>query len=84
MQQDLPNLFWRLALALGLGLLVGLQRERVAARLAGLRTFPLVTVLGLLSGWISPLAVAAALLGLAVLAAAGYLFERKHEQAIRA
>jgi uncharacterized membrane protein (DUF4010 family) len=35
-----------LGVALGLGLLVGLQRERVASRLAGVRTFPLVTVLG--------------------------------------
>jgi uncharacterized membrane protein (DUF4010 family) len=35
-----------LALALGLGLLVGLQRERVDPRLAGLRTFPMITALG--------------------------------------
>lgn len=35
---------------MGLGLLVGLQRERVASRLAGLRTFPLVTILGTISG----------------------------------
>ncbi len=39
-------LFQRLLIALGLGLLVGLQRERVASRLAGVRTFPLVTILG--------------------------------------
>jgi uncharacterized membrane protein (DUF4010 family) len=35
-----------LAIALGLGLLVGLQRERAESALAGLRTFPLVTLLG--------------------------------------
>lgn len=35
-----------LALALGLGLLVGLQRERTNAPLAGFRTFPLITVAG--------------------------------------
>ena len=36
----------QLALALGLGLLVGLQREWTAHHLAGIRTFPLITVLG--------------------------------------
>ena len=36
----------RLGVALGLGLLVGLQRQRTEARLAGFRTFPLVTVFG--------------------------------------
>jgi uncharacterized membrane protein (DUF4010 family) len=35
-----------LAIALGLGLLVGLQKERVESPLAGLRTFALVTVAG--------------------------------------
>lgn len=43
-------LFLQLAIALGLGLLVGLQRERVEARLAGIRTFALVTMAGTLSG----------------------------------
>lgn len=75
MQQDLADLFWRFALAVGLGLLVGLQRERVAARLAGLRTFPLVTLLGLVAAWISPYAVAAAFVGLGALVAAGYWLE---------
>jgi uncharacterized membrane protein YhiD involved in acid resistance len=42
--------FGRLGIALGLGLLIGLQRERTDARLAGFRTFPLVTVLGALCG----------------------------------
>jgi uncharacterized membrane protein (DUF4010 family) len=40
----------RLAIALGLGLLVGLQRERTESTIAGLRTFALVTVFGGLSG----------------------------------
>ena len=40
------DLFSRLGIALGLGLLVGLQRQRTDARLAGFRTFPLVTLLG--------------------------------------
>jgi uncharacterized membrane protein (DUF4010 family) len=42
--------FSRLGVAFGLGLLVGLQRERTDSRLAGFRTFPLVTVLGALCG----------------------------------
>jgi len=43
----------QLAIALGLGLLVGLQRERVAARLGGIRTFPLITILGALCALLS-------------------------------
>jgi uncharacterized membrane protein (DUF4010 family) len=43
---ELSAVFRQLIIALGLGLLVGLQRERVASRLAGVRTFPLVTLLG--------------------------------------
>ena len=43
---DSTSLFQSLGIALGLGLLVGLQREHAEKRLAGLRTFPLVTVLG--------------------------------------
>ena len=48
-QMDLPLIFQKLALALGLGLLVGLQRERVQAQLAGIRTFALITVFGAVS-----------------------------------
>ncbi len=43
-----------LALALGLGLLVGLQREWSAHHLTGIRTFALITVLGALLGLLSP------------------------------
>jgi len=39
-------IFLRLAVALGLGLLVGVQRERAEDPLAGIRTFPLITILG--------------------------------------
>jgi uncharacterized membrane protein (DUF4010 family) len=42
--------FNRLAIVLGLGLLVGLQRQRTDARLAGFRTIPLVTLFGALCG----------------------------------
>lgn len=45
---DFPTLY-PLALALGLGMLVGLQRERAAEPVAGIRTFPLITLLGALS-----------------------------------
>jgi uncharacterized membrane protein (DUF4010 family) len=43
-------LYQKFGLALGLGLLVGLQRERSASALAGFRTFPIVTMLGTLTG----------------------------------
>jgi hypothetical protein len=33
-----------LAVAFGLGLLVGLQREKAASEIAGIRTFPLITL----------------------------------------
>jgi uncharacterized membrane protein (DUF4010 family) len=42
----LSDTFLNLAIALGLGLLVGLQKERAASPLAGLRTFGLVAVAG--------------------------------------
>lgn len=43
---DLAQSFEKIGLALGLGMLVGLQRERVQSQLAGIRTFTLITVLG--------------------------------------
>lgn len=45
----IPDPFLQLAVALGLGLLVGLQRERVDPVIAGIRTFSLITVLGALA-----------------------------------
>lgn len=67
--------FQNLAIALGLGLLVGLQRESVAMPLGGLRTFPLITLLGAVcallaapfGGWV----VAAGLLAVAILLVIG-------------
>jgi uncharacterized membrane protein (DUF4010 family) len=69
---DLSLVAQKVAIALGLGLLVGLQRERVQSPLAGIRTFALITVLGAVcallgltfGGWIvglGALAVAAML-----------------------
>ena len=62
------EVFQQLGISLLLGLLVGLQREHTAVSMAGMRTFPLITVLGTVSallgltfgGWI----VAASLIGL--------------------
>ncbi|MEP7274085.1 MAG: MgtC/SapB family protein [Acidobacteriota bacterium] len=45
----LTSLFLKLGIALGLGLLVGIEREHVSKRLGGIRTFPMVTILGALS-----------------------------------
>ncbi len=42
-----------LGIALGLGLLVGFQRERAHSRLAGIRTFALITMFGTLTGLIA-------------------------------
>lgn len=47
------HLFQRVAVALALGLLVGLQRERAESKLAGIRTFPLITAAGALAALIS-------------------------------
>jgi uncharacterized membrane protein (DUF4010 family) len=47
---EIAELLQRLGLALGLGLIVGLQRERIGSPLGGFRTFPLVTLFGSLSG----------------------------------
>lgn len=65
----------QIAVATGLGLLVGLQRQRTSEEVAGVRTFPLITLLGLAlallsdlyGGWI----LAAGLLCVLVLIVAG-------------
>ena len=46
---DEITLLYRIALAVGLGLLVGFQREWAEEKVAGIRTFALITLLGLLS-----------------------------------
>lgn len=76
---EIPPALQRLGVALGLGLLVGLQRQRTEARLAGFRTFPLVTVFGCFcallaeefGGWI----VGFGVVGLAAIIVVGNLEE---------
>ncbi|HNC85511.1 MAG TPA: MgtC/SapB family protein [Agitococcus sp.] len=42
-----------LATAFGLGLLVGLQREKAESALAGIRTFPLISLMGAMTGLVA-------------------------------
>jgi uncharacterized membrane protein (DUF4010 family) len=75
-----------LALSLGLGLLIGLQREWTKERLAGIRTFPLISLLGALAaqyGGESTWLIAAGLLAVALLFAAGNLVD-DHEHPVDA
>lgn len=69
---DPASAFQSLAIALGLGLLVGLQRQRSEHPLAGIRTFALVTTLGCLIGLLDaavrPWLAVAGLLGVAAAA----------------
>jgi uncharacterized membrane protein (DUF4010 family) len=78
-----PELLKSLGTALGLGLLVGLQREWTRDRIAGIRTFALVTLLGALSGLLSLAfgsgwVIAAALLGCVALLIVGNLAAMRH------
>ncbi len=70
--------------ALGLGLLVGLQREWVQNRIAGIRTFALVSVFGALSGLLGMIyggwVVAAAFLAFACLVVLGHLAQMKQSE----
>jgi uncharacterized membrane protein (DUF4010 family) len=74
-----------LAIALGLGMLVGLQREAVHNPIAGLRTFGLITVLGALAGVLIPVAgtwlPVAALLVLAAFAVTANLISNRAGEA---
>jgi uncharacterized membrane protein (DUF4010 family) len=71
---ELPTLAY-LAIALGLGFLVGLEREWAGSPVAGIRTFPLITVLGTIAAMLSPRfggwVVAAALLAVATMVGIG-------------
>jgi uncharacterized membrane protein (DUF4010 family) len=74
----MSDIFVPLAIALGLGLLVGFQRQRTEESLAGFRTFPLITLAGALAGklgvWThTPWMLPAGLLGLVALIVMGNL-----------
>jgi uncharacterized membrane protein (DUF4010 family) len=81
---DLASTFADLGIALGVGLLVGLQREQVATQLAGLRTFALITLLGTLCGLLATafggLVIAAGFLALTGAIMIGHLAEIKGEK----
>ena len=62
----------KFAIALGLGLLVGLQRQHSDATFAGLRTFPLITILGFLCALFSPWLAAAGLIAASSLIAVSH------------
>lgn len=72
-----------LAISLGLGMLIGLQREWKESEIAGIRTFPLITLLGTLSvlagdgvGWLS----ASGLLALAAMLVVANISKMKADQ----
>lgn len=81
----IPDIFIRLAVALGLGLLVGLQRERVDPVIAGIRTFALISLLGAVcaqlgkvyGGWI----LVVGFLATALLVTAGNLVRLQNREA---
>ncbi|MFN0129746.1 MAG: MgtC/SapB family protein [Verrucomicrobiales bacterium] len=81
---DTLELVKSLGTALGLGLLVGLQREWVQNRVAGIRTFALLTLFGAMSGLlglaVDSWVVVAALLAVAGLVVMGNLAEWKSRE----
>jgi uncharacterized membrane protein (DUF4010 family) len=77
--------FVTLAISLGLGLLIGLQRERSEARLAGIRTFPLISLFGTMCGLLAlefgwPILVAGLAGVFGVLAVAKFIKLRQPDQ----
>lgn len=72
---DMLAAFRHLGIAVGLGLLVGLQREHAKSALAGVRTFPLITMLGaicaMLAATIGGWVLAAGFLSLAAMIVVG-------------
>ena len=79
------GLLQSLGIALGLGLLVGLQREWEHNRLAGLRTFALVSLFGALSGMLAQThggwVMGGALIALAAITVPGYMASLREKEA---
>jgi len=81
---DTPMLFLHAGVAAGLGMLVGLQRERAGSELAGIRTFPLISLTGFVcailgqhfGGWV----VAAGFIAVAALVLTGNLLRMRDPQ----
>ncbi len=75
-----------LAVALALGLLVGMQREWAVDEIAGIRTFALITLLGAVSGILAPLhggwMVGAGALGLVTLIAVANLVRLRRDDTL--
>jgi len=82
MEPTTLELFQRFGLAILIGALIGLERERSGARIAGMRTFPLVSLLGAVCGYLAELSgslwtVAAGLLGVTALTVTGNLLQAR-------
>jgi uncharacterized membrane protein (DUF4010 family) len=79
------NLFVQMGIAVALGLLLGLQRERQGTRLAGIRTFPLIALFGVLCGTLGLVwgwgIVAAGLLAVAALTVMSNVLRMRDEAA---
>lgn len=82
---DTSELLLSFGTAFGLGLLVGLQREWVQNRVAGIRTFALLSLFGALSGLLGIVyggwVIAAALIAFVSVVILGNLAELKHKEA---
>jgi uncharacterized membrane protein (DUF4010 family) len=78
------NIFQQLGISLLLGLLVGLQREHAASRVAGMRTFPMITLLGTITAlmtdslgvWVVP----AGMLGVVAIIIIGHLIVQRQQE----
>lgn len=81
----LSDVSWtHLAVALGIGLLIGLERERrkgtgASRSPAGIRTYALVSLLGALAAGLGPWLLAASVVGVALLAVVSYLRNRSDD-----
>lgn len=80
------NVFAQVAIALAIGLLVGLQREWAAKRIAGIRTFALLAVFGalcgILAGVYGGLLVLAGFLAVAVMVVVANVIQRRDGEKI--